>query len=145
MLKPVKISHHFSVSAERVFDAWLNPALIKLWMFKSAASKIVNVKIQRWVGGSFSILEQSDDGEIDHFGEYKEITGPRRLGFSLEVPMQFPCVTMVDIQIDPDVNGCKLTLTQTGVPAKLTEGPWTEMLHSLEALLLSKEPVIFTR
>ena len=143
MIKPVKISHHFSVSTERVFDAWLNPAVIKQWMFKSAANKIVNVKIQRWVGGSFSILEQSEEGEIDHFGEYKEITGPRRLGFSLEVPMHFPGVTMVDIQIDPDANGCKLTLTQTGVPARLTESSWTEMLHNLEALLQRKEPAAF--
>jgi len=143
MIKPVKISHHFSVSAERVFDAWLNPVVVKLWMFKSAVNKIVSVKIQRWVGGSFSILEQGDDGEIDHFGEYKEITGPRRLGFSLEVPCHFPCVTMVDIQIDPDVNGCKLTLTQTGVPAKLTEGPWTEMFHNLDQLLSEKEHVAF--
>lgn len=138
MLKPVKISRHFSVSAERVFDAWLNPAIIKLWMFKSAVNEIVNVKIQRWVGGRFSILEQSEDGEIDHFGEYKEITGPRRLGFSLEVPHHFPGVTVVDIQIDPDANGCNLILTQTGVPAKITEGSWTEMLHNLE-LLLSKK------
>jgi uncharacterized protein YndB with AHSA1/START domain len=138
MLKPVKISRHFSVSAERVFDAWLNPAIIKLWMFKSAVNEIVNVKIQRWVGGRFSILEQSEDGEIDHFGEYKEITGPRRLGFSLEVPHHFPGVTVVDIQIDPDINGCNLILTQTGVPAKITEGSWIEMLHNLE-LLLSKK------
>jgi uncharacterized protein YndB with AHSA1/START domain len=138
MLKPVQISHCFPVSAERVFDAWLNPEIIKLWMFKSSSNKIVNVKIERWVDGGFSILELSGDEEIDHFGQYKEITGPRRLSFSLEVPKHFPCVTIVDINVDPDANGCKLTLTQRGVPAKITEAPWTEMLHNLEKLLCQK-------
>ena len=138
MLKPVQISHHFPVSATRVFDAWLNPEVVKLWMFKSASNEIISVKIERWVGGSFSILELSEDEEIDHYGEYKEITGPLRLGFSLEVPKHFPCVTNVDIQIEPEVKGCKLTFTQTGVPAKTTEGAWTEMLNNLENLLMDR-------
>ncbi|WPU96725.1 SRPBCC domain-containing protein [Mucilaginibacter sabulilitoris] len=138
MLKPVQISHYFPVSATQVFDAWLNPEVIKLWMFKSPTNRIVSVKIERWVGGSFSVLELSGDEEIDHYGEYKEITGLRHLGFSLEVPKHFPGVTHVDIHFEPEADGCKLTLTQTGVPAKITEGPWTEMLNNLEALLMQK-------
>jgi uncharacterized protein YndB with AHSA1/START domain len=140
MLKPVQISHHFPFSAEQVFDAWLNPEIIKLWMFKSQSNKIVSVKIERWVGGCFSVLEVSGDEEIDHYGQFKEITGPRRLGFSLEIPKYFPCVTMVDIQVIPDADGCKLTLTQTRVPARITEGPWTEMLNNLETILRQKSP-----
>lgn len=136
MLKPVQISHYFPVSAVRVFDAWLNPEVVKLWMFKSPTNRIISVKIERWVGGSFSILELSEDEQIDHYGEYKEITGPRRLGFSLEVPKHFPGTTTVDIQVVPEANGCILILTQTGVPAKITEGPWTEMLNNLETLLV---------
>ena len=137
----VHISKRFSASPEVVFDAWFDPDLIERWMFVSPMSEIVKVTMDVCVGGRFSILERSDDGEIDHFGQYLELIRPRRLAFSLQVPRHFPGVTIVMVDVIPVMEGCEIALTQTGVAREVTEGSWQMMLRQLSRVLESKDEV----
>lgn len=133
---PVHLIQHFSASSATVFDAWLKPELIRLWLFKSPGGEIIDTEIEAKPGGRFSILEQNEKKEyIDHFGKYQEINRPGRLVFSLKVPKHFMGETRVVVQIEEESQGCLLTFTQTGVDREKTESSWRDMLTQLKHVL----------
>lgn len=134
-LLPVRVSRGYSASPEEVFDAWLAPEVMRRWLFASESGEIVRVESDPRVGGRFSILERRREGEIDHFGQYLEITRPWRLAFTLEVPKHFPGVTKVVIEVAKTKEGSTMTLLQTGVGPEVTEAPWREMLDRLGYVL----------
>ena len=128
-----KIISEFEASAPQVFDAWLDPALIRRWMF--AYYDIFEVKLDPRVGGRFSIVETSSDGDVDHFGEYRKIERPSLLIFTLSVPKEFSGSTLVKVEISPRDEGCVMIFTQTGVSKEITEGAWRDMFESLSRVL----------
>ena len=74
---PVHVSRHIDATAEKIFDAWLNPRIVRQWLFASPTSKILHVEIDPCINGSFSILEQAENGtQIDHYGKYLDINKP---------------------------------------------------------------------
>ena len=80
----VTVRRRFSASAEQVFDAWLDPAMIGQWMFgpKLRDEEIVSLKVDAQVGGRFSFVVRREGKELDHVGKYLEIDRPRRLVFT---------------------------------------------------------------
>jgi uncharacterized protein YndB with AHSA1/START domain len=132
---PIVTKRAYAFSAERVFDAWLDPALARRWLFTTDDSEVVRCEIDARVGGRFEIVDRRDDGEIRHVGEYLEIDRPRRLVFTFGVPQFDPAMSRVEIDIVATASGCELTLTHHGVPqewqAPTTQG-WTTLLGNLE-------------
>jgi uncharacterized protein YndB with AHSA1/START domain len=134
----VRVSHRFSASAERVFDAWLDPAKAGKFLFATATGQMVRVDIDARVGGKFVIVDRRDGEDVEHTGEYEEIDRPRRLVFSFMVPKYSSDSTRVSISIVPVGSGCELTLIHEGVHrdwASQTEQGWTMILNALEAKL----------
>jgi uncharacterized protein YndB with AHSA1/START domain len=135
-MKAVHVIEHFRASPATVFDAWLIPEIVLLWMFKSPGNEIIDAEIDPQPGGRFSILEHTDKKEyIDHFGKYQEISRPGRLVFSLKVPKHFSGEARVVVQIEEEPGGCVLTLTESGVGMEKTEDNWLEMLQQLKRIL----------
>jgi uncharacterized protein YndB with AHSA1/START domain len=134
--KPVHVTRRFETTPQTLFDAWVHPAIMKKWMFKSPTNEIINIKLDLKNGGKFSILELANDKTINHYGEYLEIERPHRLKFTLEVPEHFPGVTEVTVSIGPTSKGCELELVQTGVAPEVTEKNWEDMLKKLEEVTL---------
>ena len=135
-LEPANLMQHFQVQAAKVFDAWIKPEMIRLWLFKSPESEIIDVEIDAQPGGRFSILEYNKQKEyIDHFGKYQQISRPGLLVFSLKVPKHFSGETRVVVQIKEETDGCLLTLTQTGVEPEKTEDHWRYILTQLKTIL----------
>lgn len=68
----------FSVTAERVFDAWLDPALIARWMFGPALreEEVLRIDPDAKVNGRFAFLVRHNGEEIDHMGTYLELDRP---------------------------------------------------------------------
>lgn len=132
--QPVQVSRSIDATPETVFDAWLEPAVMRRWMFHKAPYEICEVDNERVVGGKFSIVERHGDEEIAHFGRYMEFQRPNKLVFSLRVPKFYPGETLVTVGIEPAVYGCDVTLTQTGVAPEVTEAGWRNMLESLAML-----------
>lgn len=134
----VQVTRKFSASAERVFDAWLDPNTAGKWLFATPTGKMVNVKIDARVGGSYLIVEQRDGIDVEHTGEYLEIDRPRRLVFTLKVPKYSRESTEVTVEIRALDSGCELTLTHEGVLpdyiASTTSG-WNMILDQLAAKL----------
>jgi len=138
----VRVTRAFSASAERVFDAWLDTAMIGRWMFGLALreEEVLRIAVDARAGGSFSFLVRRQGQEIDHVGEYLEIDRPRRLVFTWGIREHLPDTSRVTIEIMSKGTGCEVTLIHELHPdwadyASRTEEGWTKMLGVLGAVL----------
>jgi uncharacterized protein YndB with AHSA1/START domain len=136
----LRVTRRFSASAERVFDAWLDPAHVGQWLFATPTGKMIRVEIDARVGGRFVIVERRGNVDALHAGEYLGIERPRRLVFSFAVNEQMVDAAQVQIDIASLPLGCELTLSQT-LPAKFaeyaerTQQGWTNILAGLDRVL----------
>jgi len=128
----------FSSSAEDLFSAWTDPAVMRQWLFKGDDSEIESIAIDLAVGGRFSILERTRAGTIDHFGNYLSIDRPNLLSFTLEVPAHFPGTSQVEIGFRQVEAGCEMVFRQAGVDPEIVEGSWRRMFIALARVLLSR-------
>jgi uncharacterized protein YndB with AHSA1/START domain len=136
----VQVTHRFSASPERVFDAWLDPRKAGKWLFATPSGQMMRAEIDPRVGGSFTFVDRRDGEDVEHTGEYLEIDRPRRLVFTFTVPKFSPVSTRVTIDIVPQGDGCDLTLNHEGVLADYasrTKDGWAGILEGLAATLLS--------
>jgi uncharacterized protein YndB with AHSA1/START domain len=132
----VRVTHRSGASAERVFDAWLDPKTAGRWLFATPTGQMVRVEIDARVGGRFIIVDRRDGEDIEHCGEYLEIDRPRRLVFTFGVPRYSPEMTRVCVEILAQGAGCELTLTHEGVLPEYTirtQAGWTEILARMTA------------
>jgi uncharacterized protein YndB with AHSA1/START domain len=132
------VSRRFNATPERVFDAWLNPALACKWLFTSATSEANHTEIDARVGGKWRITDRRDGIDYTGGGEYLEIDRPRRLVFTFGMPQFSPSFDRVIVEIEPDGAGCILMLTQEGVPASYEDAilnGWGKMFDLLVAVV----------
>lgn len=136
--KTVRVTHRFAASAERVFDAWLDPEVAKQFLFSTDSGTKVRTEIDARVGGQFVAVDRRDGEDVLHTGTYLEIDRPHRLKFTFGVPKyssEFVEVTIDIVRVD---NGCELTLQQTGTLPEYEErtiAGWTKMLAGLDRVL----------
>ena len=134
----VRVHHHFDASAERVFDAWLDPSRAGKWFFATPTGVMVRAEIDARVGGRFCFVDRRDGVDVEHVGEYLEIDRPRRLVFTFGVPQFSAEFTRVAIDLVASGSGCELTLTHHGVLpeyASRTREGWTGILEGLATTL----------
>lgn len=134
----VRVTHRFTASPERVFDAWLDPQKAGKWLFATPTGQMVRAEIDARVGGSFIFTDRRDGEDVEHTGEYLELDRPRRLVFAFAVPKYSQEKTRVTVDIVPLGSGCELTLTHEGVLpdyATRTESGWTGILAALAKVL----------
>jgi uncharacterized protein YndB with AHSA1/START domain len=134
----LKVTRRFKASPERVFDAWLDQAKARLFLFATPTGRMVKVEIDARVGGRFLIVDCRDGEDIAHEGEYLEIDRPRRLRFTFGVPKYSKAYSQVSIDIAPMAGGCELILIHEGVLpeyADKTPDGWNSIFDGLAALL----------
>lgn len=138
-LVTLTLTRVYNASAERVFDAWLDQNTAGQWLFATPKGKMVSVAIDAKVGGTFSFVDRRGETDVEHVGEYLEITRPKRLKFKGGVPKFSPDFTNVTVDITPQSNtSCELILTHEGVTpdlAAFTEKGWERILSGLEQSL----------
>lgn len=72
----------FGAPIERVFEAWTNAGVLASW-FGPTGFTVKVAELDLKIGGKYLIVLQSPAGEtIRHFGEYVEITPPKKLSFT---------------------------------------------------------------
>jgi uncharacterized protein YndB with AHSA1/START domain len=77
----VVVRRTISASAEDLFDAWLDPQALALWMRPGTIQSTV-AQVEARVGGSYEITMQGTSGPIVHKGVYRTIDRPTRLAFT---------------------------------------------------------------
>ena len=140
MSKPtiVQVMRAYSASAERVFDAWLDPDMIGQFMFGPhlREEEVVHLRTEPRVGGTFSFLVKRQGQPIDHIGRYEVIERPRKLVFTWSIAPEAIDASRVTITIAPRTSGCELTLAHELAPAwkdyaERTKGGWTRITDEL--------------
>lgn len=133
--RSIQVTRSFAASPERVFDAWLDPAIACRFLFATPTGEMVRVEIDARVGGKFLITRRTDGDDVEHVGEYLVIERPRRLVFTFAVPRFSPQFTQVTVEITPTANGCTLMLKHEGVLqdwAERTQEGWDMILGTLD-------------
>lgn len=138
------VSHRFTASAERVFDAWLDPAMARVWMQQPFPGlgrlDVRRVEIDARVGGRFTFSDMRAEGEAVHWGYYREIDRPRRLVFTWFTADEDEQAdsSVVTLTITPLADGCEATIVHR-MDAKWaayvaqTEQGWGGMLRQIDA------------
>lgn len=134
----LRVTRLFDVPAERVFDAFLDPALAGRFMFATPGGEMVRAEIDPRAGGSFVFTDRRDGVDVEHAGEYLEIERPRRIAFSFAVDGDDESYVIIDIVSLP--GGCELMLTHEMDPrwaeytAQVEQG-WSGILDGLAAII----------
>lgn len=141
----VKITKEFNVSAEKIFEAWIDPAMLRCWMFGPEVrdEKIVKLKTNPEKGGNFTFVVRRNNEVINHLGTYLELNYPHRLVFTWGIESESEDESIVTIDIESTESGCKLTLVHELDPkweeyAERTREGWNTMLDILKEIFTNK-------
>jgi uncharacterized protein YndB with AHSA1/START domain len=133
----VTVTHRFAASAERVYDAWLDPGKARRFLYTTVTGEIVRCDIDARVGGKYAIVDRRNGEDVLHEGTYLELERPHRIVFTLRVPKYSPDEDRVTLEIKPLASGCEVTLTtQTSDEwAEDTQRGWAMILDVLDETL----------
>jgi uncharacterized protein YndB with AHSA1/START domain len=131
----------FSVSADEVFDAWLDPEAIGKFLFsvEDGRDEILEIRLQAEVGGAFAFVIRRAGQRIVHGGTYLVLHRPVRLSFTWGA-QEDAGRSEVALEIAPAPDGCEVFLTQELPPEWASfkpqaEAAWKKILHQLASLL----------
>lgn len=137
----LKVTRDFAAPAERVFDAWLDPAQAGKFLFATPDGEMQKVEIDARVGGRALIVERRASGDAHHRIQFQTIDRPRKLVFLFAAdPAEEGEWTRVTIDIEDRGDGCTLTLTHEMDPrwadyAEQTRHGWTTIVAGLARTL----------
>jgi len=138
----VYVERRFKATSERVYEAWLNPAMLSRWMFGPAVrdEQVVRLTVDARSGGSFSFVVSRQGQEVTHVGRYLQMDRPRRLVFTWGIGGVSEDQSRVTIDLLSTRTGCELTLTHElrahlADYAAQTESGWITMLDQLASTL----------
>lgn len=135
-----RVSHHFRASAERVFDAWIDPSVIGKWLFVTSPAGLAQVHVDARENGQYILVDRRGGRDMIHAGAYLVIDRPRRLVLTVFVPEYSRFTMRIEIAIAPVGEGCVLDLVsevasdQFEIRDQLAEG-WREMFVHLDTVV----------
>lgn len=105
------MTRSFDVAPERVFDAWLNPEMMRKWFFTlEGTNKVAQNKLQ--VGGTWEIVDHRDGKDYRAVGEYLEIDSPKKIVFTFKMPQFSESVDTITVELKELQHGCEMTFSQ---------------------------------
>ena len=111
------VRREIAAPAKELFDAWLDPAKLAVFM-RPSDTKRSAVKIDPRVGGAFEVIMHTPSGIVPHTGTYREIDRPRRLVFTWNSPYALHNDSLVTVEFRPAGKGTEIVLTHEGLPSK---------------------------
>jgi len=130
----VRLERSFEAPPERVYDAWLDPAVLATWM-SPVGHAVVSVDARP--GGRFRIVMVGEGRELEHVGRYRELVPGRRLVFTWRSPFTGGD-SVVTVELGRSNRGTALTLVHEHLPADQVlphTGGWVAMLDRLASVL----------
>ena len=121
--RALRLTRRFAATPERVFDAWLDPAQVRLWLIARPGDEAHTAQVEAREGGAWSITTRRSGTDYTANGVYLEITRPTRLVFTflmrqvpvtLKAAVGLPVVVTVNVPGEPTVKTVLLTLVMLG-------------------------------
>jgi uncharacterized protein YndB with AHSA1/START domain len=136
----VQISWNFSHPPNKVWRAWTDPSIAKLWFGSDPAGKVLNANFDVQIKGAFSVTFANSDGaEFTCQGVYKEIDPPSRLVFTWGWASQPEVAELISLQFTPTEAGTFMLFEQSNIDLKTTlhnyEEGWRSTFRKLEKAL----------
>src|SRR5690554_6101742 len=101
------MTRNFEVASERVFDAWLNPDMMRKWFFTLEGTNQV-AQNNPQVGGTWEIIDQRDGKNYRAIGEYLEIDPPKKLMFTFKMPQFSELEDTITVELKELEQGCEM-------------------------------------
>ena len=105
------MKREFPVTRERVFDAWLNPEMMRKWFFTLEGTNKVT-RNNPEVGGTWEIVDHREGIDYRAIGEYLEIDPPKKLVFTFKMPQFSELADTITVELEELQEGCEMTFTQ---------------------------------
>lgn len=135
----VNIKKTINAPIEKVFDAWLDPAMLTRFILPMPGMPQPEVETDPREGGRFSIVMQVGDDKIPHTGSYLSLERPSRLVFSWESPYSADDskVTLDFTEIDAATTSVELTHVKFLHEEARSdhEGGWGNILDQLDEVI----------
>lgn len=107
----LKMTRNFDVPAEKVFEAWMKPKMMKKWFFTlEGTNKVAQNNPE--IGGTWEIIDVRDGKEYRAVGKYLDMDTPNRLVFTFEMPQFSETVDTITVVINELREGCEMIFTQ---------------------------------
>jgi uncharacterized protein YndB with AHSA1/START domain len=120
---PLIMNRSFDVPAEKVFDAWLNPDMMRKWFFTLERTNKVARNTPE-VGGAWEIVDHREGKDYRAIGEYIQIDRPRKIEFTFQMPQFSESTDTLSVELKETQQGCEMTFTQNIVVPH--EENWTQ-------------------
>lgn len=138
----VRVEKRFRHPAERVFDAFLDPARVGQWLFHTPEGVMEKTDYGPRPGGGFALFERRGDDLARHFGRFVEIERPNRIVFDFRVDEAPDDPTRVTVTLTDEGSGCVVVLSHDLAPAwaayaDRSAAGWTMILDSLDRVMES--------
>lgn len=137
---PIVMRRVIKAPREKVFDALVNPDLIRRWMCPETLT-VASIDNDPVVGGGFRLVMQHEDGRRHPArGTYREIDPPVRLAFSWmwETEEMAGIETEITIELTSQGEDTLFVMTHAGLPSEYErqshQGGWTSAINQLERL-----------
>jgi uncharacterized protein YndB with AHSA1/START domain len=132
----IRVEKRFRHPRERVFDAFLDPARVGDWLFRTPDGVMEKTDYDPRPGGAFAVFERRGDDLARHFGRFVEVERPARVVFDFWVDEAPDAPTRVTVTFTDDGDGCRVVLGHDLAPAwaaygERTTAGWTMILDSL--------------
>ncbi|WP_428150616.1 SRPBCC family protein [Brevundimonas sp.] len=135
----IRVEKRFRHPRERVFDAFVDPAHVGLWLFHTPDGVMEQVEYDPVPGGGFTIVERRGETLARHLGRFVEIMRPERIGFDFRTDDDGEW-TRVTVVFEAGSDGCRIVLThdlaaEWAAYERQTVHGWTTILAALETVL----------
>jgi uncharacterized protein YndB with AHSA1/START domain len=143
----LELEHRYSAPREEVFDAWVNPDVLKRWWAAAPTWSTPLAEVDAREGGAYRLSMETDEGEVHTVaGEYTEFRPPERLAYTWEWDEGPEQVTggarsLVVVDFVEDGDGTIVKLVHKGIPNEQAR----EMhAHGWQAVLANLERAVFS-
>ncbi len=130
------VSRVIPASQTRVYDAWLDPAMLARFMVAKDGASVPEAQADPRVGGKYLIVMRHGDQDLPHHGTYLELVPHSRIVFSWQSAHSIDG-SVVTLTFTPEDGGTRVDLRQDRFASEGAReghrGGWTRILQELTA------------
>lgn len=135
----IRIAWKLSHPPAKVWQAWTDPSIAKLWFGSDPKGKVLDAKFDVRINGTFSVAFVNSDGtEFTCQGQYKVVELNQRLVFTWGWINPLEATELISLQFMPSEQGTFMIFEQSNIDPNTShnyEAGWRSTFRKLEKAL----------